>query len=396
MFAELFYQLRQAGVAVSPTAFLTLQRAAGHGLVGSLPDLYVAARAILVKSEDYFDLYDQVFAMVYAGAEPPGNDEEGLALLAGSMVEEWLREPQGLARALGVDPGRLAALTPAALREYFKDRLREQTGRHDGGSRWIGTGGSSPVGHGGVHPGGLRVGGQGVGRSALQLAGERRYRDYAADGALSSATLTGALRRLRHLVPGGRRDRLDLAASVAATVANGGEVELVFCREMVDRLKVILAIDNGGWSMEPYVELVQTLFTSAKRQFREVRPYFFHNTIYDLLWEDPARFRQAVPLSAVAAFDRESCLILVGDASMAPYELMASDGSIYAFERSGRPSIEQLRFLAATFPRAIWLNPLPEELWPQTRTIQLIARIFPMFPFTLAGLERGVAALLQR
>lgn len=396
MFSELFYQLRQAGVAVSPTAFLTLQRAADRGLINSLADLYVAARAILVKSENSFDLYDQVFGMVYGGAELPNGDQQGVDLLAESMLAEWLREPRQLATILGVDEKALHALSPEALLAYFTERLREQTGRHDGGGKWIGTAGHSPVGHSGVHPGGMRVAGRSQGKSAMQLAGERRYRDYAADRVLGAATLAAALQRLRLLVPRGRRDRLDVDGSVAATVKNCGEIELHFTRRVVDRLQVILAYDNGGWSMEPHVAMVQSLFASANRLFREVRNYYFHNTVYDLLWEDPGRCRRPVPVAHLATFDRESCLILVGDASMAPYELLAADGSLYAFERSGRPSIEQLRSLVDTFPRTIWLNPVPEGLWPRTRTIQLIAAIVPMFPLSVDGLERGVAALMRR
>lgn len=396
MFIDFFFRLREAGIAVSPTAFLTLHRAGRSGLLNSLEDLYVTARAILVKSEKYFDRYDQVFAQLYAGADPSGDDQEGLTLLAESMLEEWLRDPREVARFLGIEEKALGGLSPDALLDYFKERLREQTEKHDGGSKWIGTGGRSPVGHSGNHPGGLRVGGQSRGRSAIQVAGERRYRDYAVDGELSRATLGEALKRLRHLVPHGIKDRLDLQGSLAATVKNCGEIELVFDRRVVDRLKVILVIDNGGWSMEPHVELVQVLFASALRQFKEVKTYFFHNTIYDLVWEDPQRCRRPVPISSFATADPECCLIVVGDASMAPYELMAADGSIYAFERSGRPSIEQLRFLAEIFPRSIWLNPLPERFWPGTRSIGRIAAVLPMFPLSLNGLERGVSALMGR
>jgi hypothetical protein len=177
---------------------------------------------------------------------------------------------------------------------------------------------------------------------------------------------------------------------------NGGEIELVFRRSVVDRLKVILAIDNGGWSMEPHIELVQTLFSYAKSQFKDLRTYYFHNTIYDQLWEDPARYRRPVALSRLARLDPETRLVIVGDASMAPYELMSADGSIYAFERSGKPSIEQLRFLTTAFPRHIWLNPLPEQQWVYTRSLQMIRQVFPMFELSLDGLEKGVRSLMGK
>lgn len=394
MFVSFFYQLKEAGVPVSPTAFLTLHRAMGEGLVLSLDDLYTAARAILVKSEKYFDLYDQIFAHVFAGAElVDPRDEQGLELLAGAMLDEWLKNPRELAKAMGVDEKELASLSPEELLEYFKKRLQDQKSRHDGGSKWIGTSGTSPVGHSGYHPGGLRVGGVSGRRSAIKVAGERRYRDYSTHGVLTRATVGEALKRLRHLVPQGSRDDLDIDASISRTVKNGGEIELVFRRAVVDRLKVILAIDNGGWSMEPHIELVQTLFNYAKSQFKDLRIYYFHNTIYDQVWEDPARYRRPVPLNQLARLDSETRLIVVGDASMAPYELMSADGSIYAFERSGKPSIEQLRFLAATFPRHAWLNPLPEGQWPYTRSLMMVGTVFPMFELSLDGLEKAVRRL---
>jgi hypothetical protein len=397
MFISFFYQLKEAGVPVSPTAFLTLHRAMHLGLVRSLDDLYTAARTILVKSERYFDLYDQLFAHAFAGAElSAARDEHGLELLANSMLEEWLRNPRELAKVLGVEEKALASLSPAELLEYFKKRLEDQEGRHHGGSKWIGTGGTSPVGHSGYHPGGLRVGGSSRQRSAIKVAGERRYRDYAKEGVLTRNTVGDALKRLRHLVPQGSKDQLDIDATLYRTMKNGGEIELVFRRSVVDRLKVILAIDNGGWSMEPHIELVQTLFSYAKSQFKDLRTYYFHNTIYDQLWEDPARYRRPVALSRLARLDPETRLVIVGDASMAPYELMSADGSIYAFERSGKPSIEQLRFLTTAFPRHIWLNPLPEQQWVYTRSLQMIRQVFPMFELSLDGLEKGVRSLMGK
>ena len=396
MFQNLFYTLHEVGVPVSPTGFLLLHRALHGGLVSSVDDLYTAARTILVKSEKYFDLYDRVFAHVFAGAELRGEDGEEFDLLASGLLQQWLENPHELAQALGMDERELQRLTPEELLEYFKARLREQEGRHDGGSKWIGTGGTSPTGHSGYHPGGLRMGGVSRNRSALKVAGERRYRDYSGDAPLTSQTIGEALKRLRHLVAEGSRDHLNIDATIRRTVRNGGEIELVFDRAMVDRLKVVLAIDNGGWSMEPHVELVQTLFNYARAQFKDVTTFYFHNTIYDTVWLDAARRRQPVPIETFCQRDPATRLIIVGDASMAPYELLAADGSIYAFERSGKPSTERLQQLAAAFPHAVWLNPLPERTWPHTRTITIINRIFPMFELSLDGLERGVKQLMTR
>ncbi|MDP3285951.1 MAG: hypothetical protein Q8M56_16090, partial [Desulfobacterales bacterium] len=178
MFIGFFYKLKEAGIPVSPTSFLTLHKALSRGLVSSLDDFYTASRAILVKSERYFDLFDQVFAHHFEGAEMP--DYEGVELdeLARSLLETWLKDPKTLASALDLDESEIAKLTPDELIEYFKKRLKEQKERHDGGSRWIGTGGTSPVGHSGNHPGGMRVGGGSRNRSAVKVAMERRYRDY--------------------------------------------------------------------------------------------------------------------------------------------------------------------------------------------------------------------------
>jgi len=396
MFIRFFYALREAGVPANPTAFLLLHRALALGLVNSLEDLYTAARAILVKTEKLFDLYDRVFAHVFEGEELSADDIEEFDLLASGLLAEWLKNPRELAQALGEDEKKLAAMTPDELLEYFKERLRDQTERHDGGSKWIGTGGSSPVGHSGHHPGGLRVGGASMNKSAVKVAGERRYRDYATDGLLSSHNIGEALKRLRNLVPQGTKDHLNIDASIYQTIKNGGEIELVFDRSYVDRLKVILAIDNGGWSMEPFIEVVRTLFIYARAQFKDVQSLYFHNTVYDSLWKDPARRGQPVPLEQLARSDPDSRLIFVGDASMAPYELLAADGSLYAFERSGRPSIERLQFLADTFRHSVWLNPLPRSSWNYTRTIALIAGIFPMFELSVDGLEKAVQYLMRK
>lgn len=396
MFIDFFYKLKEVGISVSPTSFLSLHRAITLGLVENLEDLYTVARTILIKSEKFFDLYDQVFSHVFAGAELPDVDQIAMDLLASSMLDEWLRNPKELAKSLGIDEKSLSRLSPEELLEYFKKRLQDQEGRHDGGSKWIGTGGTSPVGHSGHHPEGLRVGGISTNKSALKVAGERRYKDYSLRAPLTENSMGEALKRLRNLVPQGPKDQLNVDASVYQTIRNGGEIELVFERSSVDRLKVILAIDNGGWSMEPYVILVQTLFNYAKAQFKDLKIYFFHNTIYDLLWEDPARYRRPIQLAKLVTLDPETRFIVVGDASMAPYELMATDGSIYAFERSGKPSMEQLRNLVDTFDRSIWLNPIPQAHWPYTRTINLISSIFPMFELSLDGLEKGVTHLMGK
>jgi uncharacterized protein with von Willebrand factor type A (vWA) domain len=395
MFVDFFYILKKVGIPVSPTSFLRLQKALSMGIINSIDDFYMAARSILVKSERYFDLYDQVFAHYFEGAELQEPDELILSEMARAMLEEWLKSPKELAEALGMDESELSKMTPEELIQYFKDRLKEQTEAHHGGAKWIGTGGTSPVGHSGYHPGGMRVGGISRNKSAVKVAMDRRYRDYSQEGPLTQSQIGEALKRLRNMVPVGPKDLVNVDETIYRTMKNAGEIEIVFERSLKDRLKIILAIDNGGWSMEPYIAIVQTLFNYARAQFKDLKILFFHNTIYDTLWEDPQRWHRPLPVNDLVRFDPETRFIILGDASMSPYELMATDGSIHIEERSGRPSYERLQFIAETFPHSIWLNPKMENEWPYTRTITMIQEIFPMFELTLDGLEEAVTHMMR-
>jgi uncharacterized protein with von Willebrand factor type A (vWA) domain len=396
MFVDFFYLLKESGVPVSPTSFLRLQRALQQGLIAGLDDFYTAARAILVKSERYFDIYDRVFAHFFHGVELP--DFRGIDLEAATreLLQEWLNDPEALAQALGITQEQLRSMSPEELIQYFMERLEEQTEAHQGGSRWIGTRGTSPVGHSGFHPGGMRVGGRSMGKSAVKVAMDRRYRDYSLEGPLTQAQIGEALKRLRRMIPVGPKDRVNVEETIRATTKNAGEIEIVFDASLRDRLKILLMIDNGGWSMDPYVEVVQTLFNYARAQFKDLKTYFFHNTVYDFVWEDPPRRYKPQRVGDFATWDPDTRLVIVGDASMAPYELMATDGSIHIEERSGLPSIDRLNLLNRSFKHAAWLNPTPVRLWSMTRTIGTISHIFPMFELTLEGLERAVTHLMSR
>ncbi len=396
MFIDFFYKLKEAGIPVSPTSFLTFHKALNKGLVGSLNDFYTASRSILIKSERYFDLFDQVFAHYFEGAEMPDPDGMVMDEMARVLLQSWLKNPKILADALGMDESELSKLPPEELIEYFKARLKDQTGEHHGGSRWIGTGGRSPVGHSGFHPGGMRVGGESRNQSAVMVAMDRRYRDYSLSGPLTRPMMGEALTRLRHMIPAGPMDQINVDATIYQTMKNAGEIEIVFDRNLKDRLKVILAIDNGGWSMDPYIQVIQTLFDYARDQFKELKIYFFHNTIYDVLWEDTARYKKPQRVDEFVRLDPDTRMVIVGDASMAPYELMATDGSIHLEERSGLPSIERLRLIADTFPHSVWLNPVPERMWDFTQTIAVIRRIFPMFELSIDGLEKAVGHMMAK
>ena len=396
MFIEFFYKLKETGVPVSPTSFLTLHRALDKGLIGSLDDFYTSARAILVKSERYFDLFDQVFAHHFKGAEMPDYEGYEIGEMARALLEEWLKNPKDMADALGLDEEQLKKLSPEELIEYFKERLKEQTEEHHGGSKWIGTGGTSPVGHSGFHPGGMRVGGVSRNKSAVKVAMDRRYKDYSLSGPLTQAMMGEALKRLRNMIPSGPKDQVNVDETIYQTMRNGGEIEIVFDRDLKDRLKVVIAIDNGGWSMDPYVQVVQTLFDYARAQFKELKTFFFHNTIYSTLWKDAARYKQPVKIEEFLRYDPETRFIVVGDASMAPYELMAADGSIHLEERSGKRSIDCLQMLADTFTHSVWLNPIQSNMWAYTQTITTISNVFPMYELSIDGLEKAISQLMAK
>ena len=396
MFIGFFYTLKKVGVPVCPTSFLRLQKALTMGLVNSVDDFYTAARSILVKSERYFDLFDQVFAHHFEGMELRTPDAFELTEIARSLLDDWLKDPEGLARFLGINEEELSRLSPEELLNYFLERLKEQTEAHHGGNKWIGTRGTSPVGHSGYHPGGMRVGGVSRNKSAVKVALERRYRDYSQEGPLTQSQIGEALKRLRNMIPIGPKDHVNIDETIYQTMKNAGEIEIIFDRSLKDRLKIILAIDNGGWSMDPYIELVQTLFNYARAQFKDLKTFFFHNTIYDKLWEDPPRRHKPYPVNELVRLDPGTRFIIVGDASMAPYELMANDGSIYIDDRSGKLSYERLRFIAKTFPHSVWLNPKLTDEWSYTHTVNIIRDIFPMFELTLDGLEKAVSYLMRK
>lgn len=397
MFAPFFYALRARGVPATPTGFLRLQRALGVGLVASLDDLYAVGRAVLVKSERDFDAYDQVFAECFCGAAAPAGEEISIDAAARALLDEWLKDPDQLANALSIDPEKLRRMSGDELVRYFLKRLEDQKGAHHGGARWIGTGGVSPVGHSGQRPGGgLRVGGASRRRSATKVALERRYRDYSHTAPLGRAQIGEALKRLRRLVPAGPRDVVNVDETLRQTLRNAGEIEIAFDRRLADRLEVLLLIDNGGWSMDPYVGTVQALFHYARSQFRTLRIFYFHNTIFDRVWADAARRDRPEPLEQVLRSDPETRLVVVGDASMAPEELHGARGGVAVEEAQRQPSIERLRQLARAFRHAAWLNPVPGSLWDYGETITAIRQVIPMFELNLLGLERAVAHLVAR
>ena len=398
MFETFFYQLRTRGVPVSPTMLLRLHQALSSGLISDLNDFYVVARSLMVKRARHFDLYDQVFAHYFEGKTlAPLNVVELDEDLRQTLLD-WLNQPEYLDSLPESERKMLESMTPDEVVQYFLDRLAEQTEAHQGGSRWIGTGGTSPVGHGGFHPGGMRVGGGPGNRSAVKVALDRRYIEYNDETLLTVRQLGDALRAIRDMAPIGPKDRLDVDQTIYDTVKNGGEIELVFGRRIKDKLNVFLLIDNGGWSMTPYVSRTRALFGLARNTFKQLRTFFFHNCIYDRVWEDPQRTTKPVDLDELLRADPDTRIIVMGDASMAPYELTYQRGAIdygNAFYQK-RSGFECLTLLADRFQHRAWVNPMHASDWPRSQgryTIKEIRNIFPMTDLTLRGIEQMATSL---
>jgi hypothetical protein len=390
VFLDLFYGLREAGVPVGLQEWQALMAALEKGLHGqSLDRFYHLARACLVKSEAYFDAYDLVFAKVFRGVS-------GSLDLVPQLLE-WLRDPKNFPELTPEQRAALERLSRDELWRRFLETLAAQTGRHDGGARWIGTGGHSPFGHGGEHPTGIRVGGPGRSRSAMKVWEERRFRDYRTDAALDLRQWKVALRRLRHLTRDGLASELDLDETIDETCRNAGEIELVFRPPRRNNVRLLLLMDVGG-TMDPYFEPMSRLATALHEEhgLRELRAYYFHNCIYDRVYESGTLLRdESVPTAELfSKLDPRWKVMIVGDAAMHPAELMEAYGSIDPQSETPTPGIQWLSKILEHFDRAVWLNPDPPQSWDSTHTTRVLRRMFPMFHLSVDGLSEAVAALV--
>ncbi len=392
MFLDLFYGLRAEGVPVAIQEWQTFLSALEEGLHGtSLLRFYHLGKSCLVKSETYFDAYDRVFARVFKGVEGALGDEVTSQLL------EWLKDPKNLPNLSPEELAALERLTSDELMRRFLERLAEQTERHDGGDRWVGTGGKSPFGHGGQHPTGIRVGGEGRSRSAMKVAEERRFENYRTDVTLDVRSLRVALRRLRQLTRTGLQTELDLDETVDETCRNAGEIELVFRAPRKNDVRLLLLMDVGG-TMDPYYEPVSQLLTALheERGLREFQPYYFHNCVYDYVYASARMLRSdAIPTGDVLRrLDSRWKLAIVGDGAMHPAELLEPYGGIDPRVTTPTPGVAWLQKLAAHFDRSVWLNPeLPEE-WEHWATTRVVQRLFPMYTLSVDGLTEAVQALV--
>lgn len=390
MFLDLFYGLREEGLPVSIQEWMMLMEALSQGQHrSSLLRFYHLARACLVKSEAHFDTFDRVFLRLYG-------DVEGEIDVTDEVLD-WLKDPKALPELSEEQRAALERLSQDELMRRFLETLAEQTERHDGGGRWVGTGGHSPFGHGGVHPTGIRVGGEGRNRSAMKVAEERRFRDYRTDVTLDVRQVRVALRRLRQLTRTGPETELDLDATIDRTSRNGGEIDLSFRAERRNDVRLLVLVDVGG-TMDPHFEPVSRLVTALheERGLRDLDLYCFHNCVYDHVFRDASmRPDCAVPTRDVLRRRNEHWkLLVVGDAAMHPAELLEAYGNIDPRRGAPTAGIGWLRELSQHFERSVWVNPDPPEAWDGSRTAQVIQRLFPMFPLTVDGLAEAVAALV--
>jgi uncharacterized protein with von Willebrand factor type A (vWA) domain len=392
VFLDFFYGLRDEGVPVGIQEWQAFCTALELGLHGcSLERLYHLGRSVLVKSETFFDAYDRVFLKLFKGIEGALGDDVTERIL------EWLKDAKDLPELTPEQLAELQRLTSDELMRKFLETLAEQTERHDGGNKWVGTGGRSPYGHGGVHPTGIRVGGPGKSRSAMKVAEERRFQDYRTDVTLDLRTTRVALRRLRQLTRTGPQSELDLDETIDETCRNAGEIELVFRAPRKNDVRLLLLLDVGG-TMDPYYEPVSQLLTALheERGLRDFQAYYFHNCVYDHLYTSARMLRMdEIPTADVLRkLDGRWKLVVVGDAAMHPAELVEPMGNIDPRRAAPTAGIVWLQRLAHHFERSVWLNPERPGDWDYTQTTRAIRRLFPMFHLSVDGLTAAVQALV--
>ncbi len=390
MFLDLFYGLRDEGVPVAVQEWQMFITSLEKGLHESnLMAFYNIAKATLIKSETYYDAFDRVFAKIFHGVEGE--------LSASDELDEWLSDPKNFDGLTEEQRRMLEELDADELMRRYLETLEEQDERHDGGGRWVGTGGHSPFGNGGEHPTGIRVGGQSQNRSAMKVAEDRRFEDYRTDHTLDIRNVRLALKRLRHLTREGPDDELDLDETVDETCRNAGEIEFVYRSERRNNVRLLLLMDVGG-TMEPYYEPVSRLLTALheERGLREFKAFYFHNCVYERLGTTSDLYvKDAIPTGdLLRRFDERWKVLIVGDAAMHPAELMNPRGNINPRYESETRGIDWLMRIQEHFNRTVWLNPDPPSDWDYTRTTKVIGEIFSMYPLSLDGIQDAVTSLV--
>jgi len=389
MLIDFFYSLRGAKLPVSVKEYLTLLEALKAQVIGpSIDEFYFLARMTLIKDEKYFDKFDQAFGAYFNGIATLDEDAFDVPLdwLKKRLERDFTPEEKRQIEALGgIDK----------LMERLKQLLDEQNERHEGGSKWIGSGGTSPFGNGGFNPEGIRIGGDSAGnRTAVKVWDERAYKDYDDQLEIGTRNIKVALRRLRRFAREGAADELDLPDTIRSTAANAGWLDLKMVPERHNNVKVLMLLDVGG-SMDDHIKRVEELFSAAKSEFKHLEFFYFHNCVYDYLWKNNRRRHgeRTATFDVLHKFSPDTKLIFVGDATMSPYEVVQPGGSVEY--NNAEAGAVWLRRLADQFPRFAWLNPEPERLWEYRQSVSIIRQILGgrMFGLTLGGLESAMRAL---
>ncbi|XOV77807.1 MAG: VWA domain-containing protein [Aestuariibacter sp.] len=390
MLVPFFFKLREYQVPATIKELLDLLAALDANLAFSDIDaFYYLSRLCLVKDEAYYDRFDRAFADYFKGVST-------LDLFSGDIPDDWLRkeierffseeEKAKIEKLGGLDK----------LLQTLKERLEEQQSRHQGGNKWIGTGGTSPFGAYGYNPEGVRIGQDGNRQfSAAKVWDKREYKNFANDVELGTRNIKLALRKLRQFARAGSADELDLKGTIGATARNGGYLNIKMIPERHNAVKVLLFFDVGG-SMDGYIQQCEELFSAAHTEFKHLEYFYFHNCVYESVWQDnKRRHNESMPLQQVInKYGKDYKVIFVGDATMGPYEITYPGGSVEHWnEEAGAVSMQRL---LTHFPKAIWINPQPEQYWEYHASIKIMRDIMEnrMFPMTLAGLSEGISELL--
>jgi uncharacterized protein with von Willebrand factor type A (vWA) domain len=387
MLIDFFFTLKEAKLPVSIKEFLVLLEAMQKNVISnSLDEFYFLSRTTLVKDEAHYDKFDQAFGLYFHGIATLFEkiDEIPLDWLMKRMQRELTPEQQAALEKFGYDK----------LMNRLKELLKEQKERHEGGNKWIGTGGTSPFGNGGQNPEGIRIGGEGGNRTAVKVWEQRAFRDYDSERELGTRNIKVALRRLRRFAREGAQDELALDDTIRATANNAGWLDLRMQAERKNKVKILMLMDVGG-TMDDHIARAEELFSAAKSEFKNMEFFYFHNCVYETLWKNNRR-RHAERFSTwdvIRKYPPDTKLIFVGDATMSPYEVLQPGGSVeYNNEEAGAVWLQRF---TSTFPKFIWLNPEPEGLWQYRQSIAIIRQLMSnrMFPVTIEGLERGMTML---
>ncbi|MFY0664630.1 MAG: VWA domain-containing protein [Natronospirillum sp.] len=391
MLIRFFLTCRHYGLPVTVKELLVLLQGLQAGLAfADMDDFYRLSRMIMVKDESHFDRFDKAFAAFYEGLEALPDPFAGKAIppewLDAEFYKHLSEEEKAAIEALGgLDE----------LLKTLQERLNEQEGMHRGGNKWIGTGGTSPFGHAGYNPNGVRVGGESRHRRAAKVWEQRQYKNLDDHIELGTRNLKMALRKLRQFARTGSAEELDMDDTIRSTAHNGGMLDIRMQPERHNAVKVLLLLDVGG-SMDDHVKVCEELFSACRSEFKHLKSFYFHNFTYDALWTDNLlrRHQQMSLFDLLHTYGKDYKVIVVGDASMSPYEIAAPYGSIDFMNEE--PGNVWFRRLSSHFKNLVWLNPVPEEHWPFTHSISMVQELVEdrMYPLTVDGLGRAIKSLV--